>query len=152
MACEKMLQIKVVVFKKLYKFYIKHFLIGIIFFLINIKNADFFFIKITSNLLFYFPIDEKLDYLKEDIKELKEYERLKKETDTIKTIVLNRKLEKLEKNLEDWKQKGNENQKEENNVMNDFHTLEEKEQELINFMKNVKDSLKKLEKIKKKFM
>ena len=39
MGCEKMLQIKVVVFKKLYKFYIKHFLIGIIVFLINIKNA-----------------------------------------------------------------------------------------------------------------
>ena len=38
MGCEKMLQIKVVVFKKLYKFYIKHFLIGIIVFLINIKN------------------------------------------------------------------------------------------------------------------
>ena len=37
--CEKMLQIKVVVFKKLYKFYIKHFLIGIIVFRINIKNA-----------------------------------------------------------------------------------------------------------------
>ena len=34
-----MLQIKVVVFKKLYKFYIKHFMIGIIVFLINIKNA-----------------------------------------------------------------------------------------------------------------
>ena len=39
MGCEKILQIKVVVFKKLYKFYIKHFLIGIIVFLINIKNA-----------------------------------------------------------------------------------------------------------------
>ena len=39
MGCEKMLQIKVVVFKKLYKFYIKYFLIGIIVFLINIKNA-----------------------------------------------------------------------------------------------------------------
>ena len=38
MGCEKMLQIKVV-FKKLYKFYIKHFLIGIIVFLIDIKNA-----------------------------------------------------------------------------------------------------------------
>ena len=33
------LQIKVVVFKKLYKFYIEHFLLGIIVFLINIKNA-----------------------------------------------------------------------------------------------------------------
>ena len=30
MGCEKMLQIKVVVFKKLYKFYTKHFLIIII--------------------------------------------------------------------------------------------------------------------------
>ena len=40
MGCEKMLQIKVVVFKKLYKFYIKHFLIGIIVFLINIKSAS----------------------------------------------------------------------------------------------------------------
>ena len=30
--CEKILQIKVVLFKKLYKFYIKHFLIGIIVF------------------------------------------------------------------------------------------------------------------------
>ena len=39
MGCEKMLQIKVVVFKKLYKFYINHFLIGIIVFLIKIKNA-----------------------------------------------------------------------------------------------------------------
>ena len=39
MGFEKMLQIKVVVFKKLYKFYIEHFLIGIIVFLINIKNA-----------------------------------------------------------------------------------------------------------------
>ena len=39
MECEKMLQIKVVVFKKLYKFYIKHFMIGIIVFLKNIKNA-----------------------------------------------------------------------------------------------------------------
>ena len=39
MGCEKMLRIKVVVFKKLYKFYIKHFLIGIIVFLIKIKNA-----------------------------------------------------------------------------------------------------------------
>ena len=38
MRCEKMLQIKVVVFKKLYKFDIEHFLIGIIVFLINIKN------------------------------------------------------------------------------------------------------------------
>ena len=37
--CEKILQIKVVVFKKLYKFYIKYFCIGIIVFLINIKNA-----------------------------------------------------------------------------------------------------------------
>ena len=34
-----MLQIKVVVFKKLYKFYMKYFLIGIIVFLINIKTA-----------------------------------------------------------------------------------------------------------------
>ena len=34
-----MLQIKVVIFKKLYKFYIKHFLIGTIVFLININNA-----------------------------------------------------------------------------------------------------------------
>ena len=39
MGCEKMLQIKVLVFKKLYKFYIKHLFIGIIVFLINIKNA-----------------------------------------------------------------------------------------------------------------
>ena len=39
MVCEKMLQIKMVVFKKLYKFYIKHFLIRIIVFLINIKSA-----------------------------------------------------------------------------------------------------------------
>ena len=39
MGFEKMLQIKVVVFKNLYKLYIKHFLIGIIVFLINIKNA-----------------------------------------------------------------------------------------------------------------
>ena len=39
MGCEKMLQIKVVVFKKLYKFYIKHFLTGMIVFRINIKNA-----------------------------------------------------------------------------------------------------------------
>ena len=37
--CEKMIQIKVVVFKKLYKFYTKPFLIGILVFLINIKNA-----------------------------------------------------------------------------------------------------------------
>ena len=35
MECEKMLQIKVVVFKKLYNFYIKHFLIEIIVFLIK---------------------------------------------------------------------------------------------------------------------
>ena len=34
-----MLQIKVVVFKKLYKFYIEHLLIEIIVFLIEIKNA-----------------------------------------------------------------------------------------------------------------
>ena len=34
-----MLQIEVVVFKEMYKFYIKHFSIGIIVFLINIKNA-----------------------------------------------------------------------------------------------------------------
>ena len=39
MGCEKMLQTQVVVFKKLYKFYIKPFLIGIIVFLINMKNA-----------------------------------------------------------------------------------------------------------------
>ena len=39
MGCEKMLQIKVVVFKKFYKFDIKHFLIRLIVFLINIKNA-----------------------------------------------------------------------------------------------------------------
>ena len=39
MGCEQMLQMKVVVFKRLYKFYIKHFLIGIIVFFINIKNA-----------------------------------------------------------------------------------------------------------------
>ena len=39
MGCAKMLQIKVVVFKKLYIFYIKHLLIEIIVFLINIKNA-----------------------------------------------------------------------------------------------------------------
>ena len=39
MRCEKMLQIKAVVFKKKYKFYIKQFLIGIIVFLIKIKNA-----------------------------------------------------------------------------------------------------------------
>ena len=38
MGCGKMLQIKLVL-KKLYKFHIKHFLIGIIVFLINIKNA-----------------------------------------------------------------------------------------------------------------
>ena len=38
MGCEKILQIKVV-FKKLYKLYIEHFLIGIIDFLINIKNT-----------------------------------------------------------------------------------------------------------------
>ena len=37
MGCEKILQIKVV-FKKLYKFYIEHLLLGIIVFLINIKN------------------------------------------------------------------------------------------------------------------
>ena len=34
-----MLQLKVVVFKNLYKFYINNFLIGIIVFLISIKNA-----------------------------------------------------------------------------------------------------------------
>ena len=34
-----MLEIKAVVFKKLYKFYIKHFLIGIIVLLMNIENA-----------------------------------------------------------------------------------------------------------------
>ena len=39
MECEKMLQIKVVIIKKLYKFHIEHFLIGIIVFFINIKNA-----------------------------------------------------------------------------------------------------------------
>ena len=39
MGCEKMLQIKVAVLKKLYKFHIEHFLIGIVVFLINIKNA-----------------------------------------------------------------------------------------------------------------
>ena len=39
MGCEKVLQIKFIVFKDLYKFYIKHFLIGIIVFLINMKTA-----------------------------------------------------------------------------------------------------------------
>ena len=39
MGGEKTLQIKVVILKKLYKFYIKQFLIGIIVVLINIKNA-----------------------------------------------------------------------------------------------------------------
>ena len=36
---KKMLRNKIVRFKKLYKFHIEHFLIGIIVFLINIKNA-----------------------------------------------------------------------------------------------------------------
>ena len=36
---KKMLRKKIVHFKKIYKFYIKHFLIGIILFLINIKNV-----------------------------------------------------------------------------------------------------------------
>ena len=39
MGCEKMLQVQVVVLKKFYKFHIENFLIGIIVFLINIKNA-----------------------------------------------------------------------------------------------------------------
>ena len=39
MGCEKILQIKVVVFKKFYKFCIEHLLIGIIVFLINNKNV-----------------------------------------------------------------------------------------------------------------
>ena len=39
MGCEKILQIKVVTFKKLYKFYIKPFLIGIIVLFISIKNS-----------------------------------------------------------------------------------------------------------------
>ena len=39
MGCEKMLQIKVVAFKKLYKFHVEHFLTGIIVFLTNVKNA-----------------------------------------------------------------------------------------------------------------
>ena len=39
MGCEKILQIKVVAFKKLYKFYIEHFLLGIIVFLMNIENV-----------------------------------------------------------------------------------------------------------------
>ena len=39
MGCEIMLQIKVVILKKLYKFYIKNVLIGTIVFLVNIKNA-----------------------------------------------------------------------------------------------------------------
>ena len=39
MGCDKMLQIKVVAFKKMYKFHAEHFLIGIIVFLINMKNA-----------------------------------------------------------------------------------------------------------------
>ena len=39
MGCAKMLQMKVVIFKKLYKLYIRDFSIGIIVFLINIKNA-----------------------------------------------------------------------------------------------------------------
>ena len=36
---KKMLRNKIVRFKKIYKSYLNHFLIGIIFFLINIKNA-----------------------------------------------------------------------------------------------------------------
>ena len=39
MGCEKMMQIKIVLLKKLYKFHIDYFLIGLIVFLINIKNA-----------------------------------------------------------------------------------------------------------------
>ena len=39
MGCEKIFKIKVVFLKKLYKFHLEHFLIGIIFFLINMKNA-----------------------------------------------------------------------------------------------------------------
>ena len=39
MGGERMSQIKVVVLEKLYKSSIKHFLIGIIVFLMNIKNA-----------------------------------------------------------------------------------------------------------------
>ena len=48
MGCEIML-IKVVILKKLYKFYFDHFLIGIIVFLINMKNA----IKLVENSNFY---------------------------------------------------------------------------------------------------
>ena len=39
MGCEKILKIKVVFLKKLYKFHLEYFLIGIIFFLLNMKNA-----------------------------------------------------------------------------------------------------------------
>ena len=53
MGCEIMLQIKVVVFKKLYKFYIVYLLIGIIVFLINIKmllnSREFKFFKNYRN-------------------------------------------------------------------------------------------------------
>ena len=42
MGCEKMLQIKVIVLKTFYKFHIEHFLVGIIAFLINIKNGILF--------------------------------------------------------------------------------------------------------------
>ena len=36
---KKILRNKIIPFKKIYKFYLDHFLIGIIVFLINIKNA-----------------------------------------------------------------------------------------------------------------
>ncbi|XP_033223944.1 structural maintenance of chromosomes protein 3-like [Belonocnema kinseyi] len=93
--------------------------------------------------------DGKLDFLKVDVSELQEFERLKKESGTIERIVLNRKLQKIEKNLRDWEEKGKKNRGKRNNWMDDFLEKQEREGELLTEINTLNGFVKKLEKEKK---
>ena len=69
MGCEEMLQIKVIVLKKLYKFHIEHFLIGIIVFLQTSKmllnTREFKFLKNYRNV--YGKSSAKREYRDENV-------------------------------------------------------------------------------------